>query len=471
MERTASVPAVRYPPFPPVIPNRVPTGDFQDVRELARGISLEVNSNFTQGPPASVCRKQLNNYRATFTINVTVPEAATQVAQLDNPYLDRMLPGLKLMFEGAKVSPFYQQLYARKETEIRKKLTSLGKILDRHNFYDTDTILELKHPQTGRKVLWLQSEMDVVSDGSDGDRLPTMSDKIVNSANYQPSTSYRWKKATTKPNPLLANWEKRLKNMRALQAKATGAKRTEYTNEISHIQNVIAELKSSSFLIGEYDPFIVVPLGIVNQSSEFSPKMGDFVIVIVEDRLFPAIVGDAGPRYKTGEGSLRLAKEINPKATSYARPVSDLKVSYVIFPGSASAVKGPPDYALWEQTCYQLLDEIGGLSPEFQLHHWDDLLAPKPEPTPSAADPQAPEITSPDSSPDKPSSADDKLASPTAPAPSEKSEKSDKSDKPDKPAAAPSKPESSKATASSKPKPTAKPAHKPAAKPATKKKK
>lgn len=52
--------------------------------------------------------------------------------------------------------------------------------------------------------------MDVVSDGSDGDRLAAMPDKILKSSFYQPSTSYRWKKRTDKPNPLLKPWQQRL---------------------------------------------------------------------------------------------------------------------------------------------------------------------------------------------------------------------------------------------------------------------
>ena len=67
-------------------------------------------------------------------------------------------------------------------------------------------------------------------------------------------------------------------------------------------------------------------------------------------------MGDAGPRYKTGEGSLRLSREINPKAGPYSRPVSDLKVSYLIFPGSAEPEAGPPDYEKLTDRCRELLN-------------------------------------------------------------------------------------------------------------------
>ena len=97
-------------------------------------------------------------------------------------------------------------------------------------------------------------------------------------------------------------------------------------------------------------------------------------------------MGDAGPRYKTGEGSLRLSREINPKAGPYSRPVSDLKVSYLIFPGSAEPEAGPPDYEKLTDRCRELLNEIGGMGKGFKLHQWEDLLAPKPPPAPTSAD-------------------------------------------------------------------------------------
>ena len=224
--------------------------------------------------------------------------------------------------------------------------------------------------------------MDVVSDGSDGDRLAAMPDKILKSSFYQPSTSYRWKKRTDKPNPLLNPWQQRLASYKKTLEKAPAAEKTALRRKIDHAERVIEELKRYSFLISEYDPFIVVPLGVVNQSTPFSPQFGDYAVVIVGDKLYPALVGDAGPRYKTGEGSLRLSREINPKAGPYSRPVSDLKVSYLIFPGSAEPEAGPPDYEKLTDRCRELLNEIGGMGKGFKLHQWEDLLAPKPPPAP-----------------------------------------------------------------------------------------
>ena len=457
-ERTIALPPVQYPPFPPVLPTKPAEGAMTNIYELARGLNLKTQVNFQPGTLASRDRETKSNYQMTLTLNVKQPKALTKKEDIlnINPKLGTMLPGLSTLFKHARVSPYYGQIYVRKQTEIRKNLASLLKLLDRHNYYDTETILETTYPDTGRKLLWLQSEMDVVSDGSDGDRLSTMPDnygqiyvrkqteirknlasllklldrhnyydtetilettypdtgrkllwlqsemdvvsdgsdgdrlstmpdKILKSSFYQPSTSYRWKKRTDKPNPLLKPWQQRLASYKKTLEKASAAEKPALRRKIDHAERVIEELKRYSFLISEYDPFIVVPLGVVNQSSPFSPQFGDYAIVIVGDKLYPALVGDAGPRYKTGEGSLRLSREINPKAGPYSRPVSDLVVSYLIFPGSADLEAGPPDYEKLTAKCQELLHDIGGMGKDFKLHQWEDLLAPKPPPAPPRA--------------------------------------------------------------------------------------
>jgi hypothetical protein len=82
-----------------------------------------------------------------------------------------------------------------------------------------------------------------------------------------------------------------------------------------------------------------------------------------------------------GEASLRIAKEVNTQATAYNRPVSDLKVTYLIFPGSADSPRGPPDYDKMQARCQKLIDEIGGAS--VPLHHWENIIPPPPTPTPT----------------------------------------------------------------------------------------
>jgi hypothetical protein len=244
----------------------------------------------------------------------------------------------------------------------------LTQLLDRHNFFDTDTILEIDAPDTGRRVLWIQADMDVVSDGSDGDRLPTMPEKICKSDYYQPTTSYRWKKRTKTPNPLLAGWKERQTRYRKQGKK----------DEAANATRVIFELENSSFLLAEYDSFIVAPLTLKEGKNDtYRPSPGDYAAVVVGKRVFPAIVGDFGPRFKTGEASLRLCKAVNSKATTYARAVSDLGVSYIIFPGSKEPENGPIDYDRLNVRVRELLDEMGGLSPEAEFVEMKDLL-PQP---------------------------------------------------------------------------------------------
>ena len=90
----------------------------------------------------------------------------------------------------------------------------------------------------------------------------------------------------------------------------------------------------------------------------------------------PAIIGDTGPTWKLGEASLRVAKELNSNATSYKRPVSDLKVSYLIFPGSADSPSAP-DLDKWFDKVQLLLGEVGGLGNGFKLYRWPDYFIKK----------------------------------------------------------------------------------------------
>jgi hypothetical protein len=279
-------------------------------------------------------------------------------------------------------------LYNNKTAAVRKEAHTLNELLTKHNFYDCETILHLRSEQ-GRRVFFMQAEMDVVSDGSDGDRLPTMPDEIVNSTHYQPFTSYGWAKRTRTPNPMVAGWEKRVVNgEKELNAPGTTAERKKWLRDrIAYLKRGIADLKGRSFLIAEYDPFIVIPVNLLTASGDpYAPKVGDYAVVFYGKKLYPCIVGDGGPTFKVGEASLRMVRELNPRASPYSRPVSDLTVSYVVFPGSREAERGPPDYEKWRQRCHELLNEIGGLGEGYELHLWQDLLPkvepPAPEPGP-----------------------------------------------------------------------------------------
>ncbi len=357
-------------------------GSVMDVRKLRSGIPFKTEMKVEKGGIASKERADEASYTAFYRLTLRIPTPAKTIAELEtsNSKLSKILPGLPAMIEKAEVSPWFSKLYENKISRIRSDANTLNEILTKHNLYDCETILHLRSA-SGRRVFFMQSEMDVVSDGSDGDRLPTMPDEIVNSSNYQPFTSYGWAKKSQTPNPMIAGWEKRLAGaIKELADRTTTAERKTWLKDrISYLKRGIEDLKSRSFLIAEYDPFIVIPVNILSSNDAFSPKIGDYAVVLYGEKLCPAVVGDGGPTFKVGEGSLRIAQEINPKATSYNRPVSDLKVTYLVFPGSRDAERGTPDYEKWRNACSKLMEEIGGIGEGFQLHAWQNLLQ-KPAP-------------------------------------------------------------------------------------------
>ena len=221
--------------------------------------------------------------------------------------------------------------------------------------------------------------MDVDADGSDSDRLPAGTGAPTN---FKPATSYRWDKKTDTPNPYLAATEQRLKRAEdeyALASTAPARKR-DLRNAIADLRAEIGTLKKFSFLIGATDPFIVVPGSFTRGPDPV--RVGDYAIVVFGDAIYPAIVGDVGPNDKVGEASLRIAKELNALATAYNRPVSDLKVSYIIFPGTGEKPFGPPDLEKLQARCEALVKEIGGSS--VPLHRWENIIpSPTPSPSPS----------------------------------------------------------------------------------------
>jgi hypothetical protein len=121
-------------------------------------------------------------------------------------------------------------------------------------------------------------------------------------------------------------------------------------------------------------------------------KLGDYALVIFGDSIYPALVGDVGPNDKAGEASLRIAKEINALSTPYNRPVSDLKVTYLIFPDTADKPFGPPDLEKLQARCETLVNEIGGAS--VPLHRWETIIPASPTPSPTSS-PLATPITTP----------------------------------------------------------------------------
>lgn len=367
----------------PIVPLVTRVTKEADVQKLSKDIDLKIDVEAIEGGLASLERAERDSYRANYTLKLTVPKAAQSLEDLQqgNERLAEILPGLSGMLEETSVSRWYDQLYENKVNRMKKNLRRLDSLLTRHNFFDCQTMLNLTHPETKQRVFLLQAEMDVVSDGSDGDRLATMPDNIVNSTHYQPFTSYSWPKQTEVPNPMVAGWKKRIGNADAeLADTATTEARKQWLQERKkYLQRGIEDMERRSFLVADYDPFVVMPVNvIVDREDPFAPNVGDYVAVIYGSKVYPAIVGDGGPTFKIGEASLRLAKEINSSASPYSRPVSDLTVTYVVFPRSGEVPWRAPDYEFWKKRCAELLESIGGLGENYELHEWADLF-PKME--------------------------------------------------------------------------------------------
>ena len=378
-------------PPPPLPEAYIPRKEI-DVATLYNGITVRTNLLTEQGTYASLERLDPEAYRAEFQLSIRVPKANQSLQELSriNPALPTVLPGLEAMLPAAKVSGFYHKLYENKTSAVQRDLTRLNRLLDRHNFFDCETILELSHPVSQRKALLIQSEMDVVADGSDGDRLPQLDEYIYLSDYYQPFTSYAWAKRSKTPNPLLARWEARLKKAKEEFAiKGLSVQRNRQLRAlIEQLDLEVKDLKARSSLIAEKDPFIVISLLFrpYADTNPHTPKVGDYAVVIHEGKLYPAICGDYGPTQKMGEASLFMAKTINPKATPYRRPESDLKVTYLIFPGTAERPFGPPDLERWHARCAEYLEQIGTPNAAAVLHRWEDPFK-KPEPVIAAPAP------------------------------------------------------------------------------------
>lgn len=370
---TATPEIVPTPTRPPVIGGKL------DTAKLWSGITVHAAVDPTPGGAAAVERLDPQSYVLDLRLNVRVPTPSRTLEELAEvtPELPRLLPHLSATLTQDSVSPLFQELYDLKVGTLQEDLVRLDQLLSRHNFYDCQTILRLRDPETKRSAMLLQADMDVDADGSDADRLPGANGS---SANFKPFTSYRWKKKTSNPSPFLGPAEQTLRRYETefAQKGLTMERNRDLRIGIQRMKAEVESLQHFSFLIAATDPYIVLP-GIFAREKA-AGKVGDYAVVIYGDQIYPALVGDVGPSDKVGEASLRIAKEINALATPYSRPVSDLKVTYLIFPGTADTPFGPPDLEQMRARCEKLVQEIGGAS--VALHRWENLI-PTPTPTPS----------------------------------------------------------------------------------------
>jgi hypothetical protein len=356
---------------------RVPalSGRF-DLPRLFNGITLHTELETVPGGAAADERIDPMSYAIDLKMRARVPTPNRTLDELVkvNAELPALLPGLSAMVKPENVSPLFAQLYETKVRVLRENLVRLDQLLSRHNFYDCQTVLQLRHPESHRRALLLQADMDVDADGSDGDRVPAGNGA---SPTFKPFTSFRWNKKNSAPNPYLAATEERLQHVETEQKTAPPERKRELKSAATELHDEINAMKKFSYLIGTYDPFIVVP-GNFTKGGD-AVKVGDYSVVIIGNSVYPAIVGDVGPNDKVGEASLRIAKEINALSNPNNRPVSDLKVTYLVFNGTADSSWGPPDLEKLQTRCETFVKEIGGAA--VPLHHWENTVPPLPTPS------------------------------------------------------------------------------------------
>jgi hypothetical protein len=367
-------------PIPALVRKPLPTA------VLFNGISLESAVVAEQGLDlASADRLDKESYTLELTLRLRLPRAASTLQDLEScdPSLAPVFTDLPGLLAGARVAPYFEKFYQLKTADVRRKMANLETVLSRHNFYDCETMLELENPATSRKAFLLLADMDVNTDGSDGDRNVTVD---ASSPFYLPQTSYRWPKQSPRPNPMLAIEEERARKLEEEKSRVglKPARLAEIESGLSLAKRRIHDLTKWSFLVSSVDPFIVLPGFIMrDHSGPFVPKIGDYAVVLHGGKAYPAILGDSGPSHKAGEASLRLTRELTPSATASARAVSDLSVTYLVFPGSADPEASPPDLARWRERCESLVRELGGFTVE--LHSWPDIVPPWPTPEPTPA--------------------------------------------------------------------------------------
>ena len=220
----APVPSPSPSPSPAPTPEPSPTPLYIPYKRLDTGRlfnGIELHTSFSTEPGGSATSEFAapSSYTLNLDLRIRIPRAIGSREGLAalNPALPTLFPTLGQWLKSAQISPFYERLYRHKIRSVQQSLLRLDQLLSRHDFYDCETILEFQPPASQRKVLWIQSDMDVDSDGSDSDRVPGVD---ANSQTFQPLTSYKWTKRGAIPNPFAAQREARLRDLQASLAHA-----------------------------------------------------------------------------------------------------------------------------------------------------------------------------------------------------------------------------------------------------------
>ena len=344
--------------------------------ELFNGLTLQ-SSLITpeSNDSASIVRTQPESYRVEIAIHAVLPRpnlSAEQISKLI-PTLPDILKNFDSLMNQAKLSPAFTQLYENKLGVLRQNLFYLERAVSRQNFYDCETILNLRNSRSGRRAILAIGPMDVNTDGSDGDRNVRI-DKT--SLTFQPTTSYRWSKTSKRLNPFIDPIQRELNQ---ISEQKTSEKTLTLNQRQAFLTRRLRELNRWSFLASTADPFIVLPEFFFRKySGPFAPQIGDFALVLYKGVAYPAIVGDAGPSYKFGEASLRICHQINKASSGLNRAVTPLRVAYLVFPGTALKPWQTPDLKIWNSRCASLLEEFGGDTKT--VFQWKTNFPPWPQP-------------------------------------------------------------------------------------------
>src|SRR5204863_7530436 len=127
---------------------------------LITGITLRSKVETASAATASEERIDPMSYAIDLKLRVRVPTPNRTVEELAkvSPDLGKLLPGLATMAKPEAVSPLFAQLYETKVRELRENLSRLDLLLSRHHFYDCQTVLALRHPESKRRALLFQAD-------------------------------------------------------------------------------------------------------------------------------------------------------------------------------------------------------------------------------------------------------------------------------------------------------------------------
>ena len=331
----------------------------------------------------------------TTQITYLQPRAVNQLKDLEqlNPGLSAALPSLAKLLPSAKTSPKFQALYQNKARQLAS-----GAALDFKDYFDCATVLDLQDPDTKRTAILFQSDMDSDTDGTDPKRYPGIESypAALTDADFQPTLAYTWSENGLPPNPMIGfysgvgesalQWRANLADQKAKAGNVAERFMIDQllagcTRQVSAMEALLKQYKGPEAeddlarvrsLVGEKDPFIVVPQAWLKKDASLDFAVGDCAIVIYGGQVLPAIIGDTGPCEKCGEVSLKLAQAVNPKATANFAAVSEPCATYLVFPGTARKNHGPLDLETLHSKVLKLVGQIGGLGKDTHLHAWTE---------------------------------------------------------------------------------------------------